>query len=146
MPPEQNQPRPYGMPGHDADTFRQMSRVEVKDRDHKEGHVRSLIHEKFEPLFAEVLSAGNLSFNQQRAMVRRAILTMEGAQQSIPIEYYRITTLGDLIGALSLVIVKVSQSGQGENNLLRRMKTWFNISEAKSRHEESLQAKGRLSR
>ena len=134
----------YGIAATEADAFKQMTRVTAKNAEHPEGHIEEQIHRGFEPFFSEVMSAGNLTKQRQNGQVLRLQFAAQSIQKSIPRDRYDLTTFAKIQGAYANALTKISQSAEGSGNLIQKLKTAISISQSTTRHDETLQAKGRV--
>jgi len=135
---------PYGIAGMEVDTFTLMTTAKVKNASNPQGDIDEMIYAGFEPFLTSVMSAGSLSKEKQTGQILRLQYAVGCVLRSIPKVRYNQVVFSKILGTYSICVTKITQSTEGSGNLVQRIKTMISITQATTKHEEKLQAKGRL--
>jgi hypothetical protein len=119
--------------------------IQAKDASGK-GHMNASIHKKFDSLLSPIISIGCYEDNNVRSMMYRTHFTGRRALASIPEDNYDPMTLAMITSAEGVALAKVTQGKKGDQNILKVLRSaWSHVeSTSTSKHEEKLQAKGRV--
>jgi len=135
---------PYGAGQIETDTFTLLTTVSEKNEMNPFGDIDTIIHAAFGPFLTPVMSAGSLSKERQQGQILRLQYAVGCALRSIPKIRYSQVIFAKILGTYAICITKITQSGEGSGNFVQKMKTMISITQATSKHEEKLQAKGRV--
>jgi hypothetical protein len=132
-------------PQEDADVLLSATTIESRTPDGK-GHINANIAKKFDSLLSPIISIGNYADNNKRSQMYRASFTSRRTQSSYPSKNYSPLTLPNIESAKGVVLAKITQGSKGDQNILRVLRSaWSHVeSVTTSKHEEKLQAKGRV--